>query len=97
MNCYANYEDGIKAIQSCPNSFFVNYGGGVISKEDAIDAIYAPMKTSYVKSDNPITRVYNKKGFKLALTIDNSPAFKLALKEFTKISNPSWLIEDLRD
>ena len=47
------------------------------------------MKTSYVESDNPINRIYNKKGYKLALTIDNSPAFKLALKEFNKIST-AW-------
>ena len=40
------------------------------------------MKTSYVKSDNRMRRVYNKKGYKLALLIDDSPAFKFTLEKF---------------
>ena len=51
----------------------------MITLEDALDAIYGPKKTSLVKSEDAFERVYNKKGYKLALLINNSPAFKLTL------------------
>ena len=50
------------------------------------------MQTSYVKSDDPLERVINKKGYKLALKNDKSPAFKLALDNFlTTFLNSAWI------
>ena len=40
------------------------------------------MKISFVNSDDSFERVYNKKGYRLSLLIDNSPAFKLSLDKF---------------
>ena len=57
----------------------------MITSEDAINAIYSPIKTSYVNSDDPMQRIYNKKGFRLALLDDNSSAFKLALDKFINV------------
>ena len=55
----------------------------MITCEEAIDFIYAPVKNiSCLNSDDPLERVYNKKGYKLALNIDDSPAFRLALENF---------------
>jgi hypothetical protein len=47
----------------------------IITIEDALEAIYRPLKTSFIKSEDPLERVYNKKGYRLALLIDNSLAF----------------------
>ena len=79
--CNAKYEDGVKAMLACPSSVFLFKSTyfSLISFEDAINAIYEPMKTIYVKSFDPLERVYNKKGYKLALSSDNTPTFKLAL------------------
>ena len=81
LDCGACYEDLVKAIFTCPSKIFIskNYKKSLITFEDAFDAIHGPMKISFVKSDDRFARVYNKKGFKLALIIDDSPAFKLAL------------------
>ena len=57
----------------------------MITSEDAINAIYSPIKTSYVNSDDPMQRIYNKKGFRLALLDDNSSAFKLAFEKFINV------------
>ena len=77
LTCRAKYEDLVKAILACPFSFFISddTDGSIITIEDALDAIYGPMKTSYVKIEDAFERVYNKKGYRLALIIDNSPAF----------------------
>ena len=77
FTCEASYEDVVKAIFACPSSFFFsrNFDGSIIIFEDAIEAIYGPMKTSFTKSDDPVERVYNKKGYRFARLIDNSPAF----------------------
>ena len=77
LTCGAKYEDLVKAIIACPSSFFIsnNSDGSIIRIEDALDAIYGPMKTSFVKSEDAFERVYNKKGYRLAIQIDNSPAF----------------------
>ena len=49
------------------------------------------MKTSIVTSDDPFERIYNKKGFKLALKIDETYDFKFQLKNFfTPFVNPAW-------
>ena len=64
------------------NNFKKNYDIITITLEDALDAIYGPMKTSFVKSDDPFELIYNKKGYKLALLIDNSPAFKFTIEKF---------------
>ena len=40
------------------------------------------MKISFVNSDDRFERVYNKKGYRLSLLIDNSPGFKLSLDNF---------------
>lgn len=93
LTCKATYEDLVKAIIACPSSFLIsnNSSGSIITLEDAIDAIYGPMKTSFVTSEDPLERVYNKKGFKLALTIDDTNAFKLQLKNFfTPFINSAW-------
>ena len=81
LTCRAKFEDLVKAIIACPSSFFIsnNSDKSIITIEDALDAIYGPLKTSFVKSENEFERVYNKKGYRLALRIDNSPAFKLTL------------------
>ena len=47
-----------------------------------MSAIYSPKRTSYVKSDDPLERVYNKKGYRLAFLIDNRPEFKSKLFKF---------------
>ena len=52
------------------------------------------MKTKFVKSDDPMERVYNKKGYRLALLIDNSPAFKFTLKNFMLSTIPLELLEE---
>ena len=77
-----HHEDAVRAILACPSSVFIfdqSTDSYLISYEDAINATYGPMKTTYVKSDDPLERVYNKKGFKFASSIDNTPAFKVAL------------------
>ena len=81
LTCSAKYEDVVKAIHSCPSTFFISNNSrlSVITLEDALDAIYGPMKTSFVKSEDQFERVYNKKGYRLVLRIDNSPDFKLTL------------------
>ena len=77
LTCGAKYEDLVKAVLACPSSFFIssNSKNSIITLEDALDAIHGPMKTSLVKSEDAFERVYNKKGYRLALIIDNSPAF----------------------
>ena len=56
-----------------------------------MSAIYSPKRTSYVKSDDPLERVYNKKGYRLALINDNSPDFKMALDKFiSTLFNSAW-------
>ena len=93
LTCRAKYEDLFKAIIACPFSFFISSDtdGSIINLEDAIDAIYGPMKTSIVTSDDPFERIYNKKGFKLALKIDETYDFKFQLKNFfTPFVNPAW-------
>ena len=55
--------------------FLNDFRYSMITLEDALDAIYGPKKTSLVKSVDTFERVYNKKGLRLALRIDNSPAF----------------------
>ena len=84
LDCNACYEDLVKAILTCPSKFFIsNYSfKSIITFEDAFDAIYGPMKISFVNSDDSFERVYNKKGYRLSLLIDNSPAFKLSLDKF---------------
>ena len=63
----------------------------LITSEDAINAIYSPIKTSYVNSNDPVQRIYNKKGFRLALLDDNSSACKLALEKFfNAIVKSAW-------
>ena len=81
LTCRAIYEDLVKAIIACPFSFFIsnNSKKSIITIEDALDAIHGPVKTSFVKSEDEFERVYNKKGYRLAIRIDNSPAFKLTL------------------
>ena len=76
------YKDLVKAILACPTSIFIssNTKKSIITIEDALDAIYGPVKTSFVKSEDEFERVYNKKGYRLALRIHNSPAFKLTLR-----------------
>ena len=54
----------------------------IITFKDAFDAIHGPIKISFIKSDDSFERVYNKKGYRLSLLIDNSPAFKLSLDNF---------------
>ena len=80
LTCRAIYEDLVKAIIACPSSFFIsNNREYLITIEDALDAIYGPMKTSFLISEDPFERVYNKKGYRLSLLINNSPAFFLTL------------------
>ena len=80
LTCDARLEDIVTAIKACPSSFFFKFSSfndtSIITFEDALNAIYGPMKTSNVASEDPFERVYNKKGYNLALLIDNSPAFK---------------------
>ena len=64
------------------NNFLKKNFYDIITIKDALDALYGPMKTSFVKSDDPFELVYNKKGYKLALLIDNSPAFKFTIEKF---------------
>ena len=54
LTCCAKYEDVVKAIHSFPSSFFIsrNTYESIITIEDALDAIYGPMKTSFVKSED---------------------------------------------
>ena len=77
LTCGANYEDLVKTIIACPSSFFIsnNSMNSIITLEDALDAIYGPKKTSLVKIEDTFERVYNKKGYRLAFIIDDSPAF----------------------
>ena len=77
LKCVANYEDLVNAIIACPSSFFISnyWDESIITLEDALDAIYGPMKTSFVKSEDALERVYNKKGYRLSLIINYSPAF----------------------
>ena len=84
LTCEASYEDVVKAIIACPTSFFISrYNkNSLITLEDAINAIYGPMKTSFIKSDDPLERVYNKKVYRLAFLIDNRPEFKSKLFKF---------------
>ena len=79
LTCRAIYEDLVKAIIACPFSFFIsnNSKKSIITIEDALDAIYGPVKTSFVLSEDEFERVYNKKGYRLALRIHNSPALQL--------------------
>ena len=81
LACGARYEDVVKAILAYPSSFLIsnNSDWSKITFRDAFDAIYGSMNNSIVKSEDPFERVYNKKGYRLALLIDNSPDFKLTL------------------
>ena len=66
FTCNATYEDGVKAILSCPSMFFKFIDtpdlNSLITYEDAIDAIYGSKDSSNIMSDDPLERVYKKKG-----------------------------------
>ena len=46
LSCGASLEDVVKSILACPSCFFIsnNSYDSMISIEDALNAIYAPMK-----------------------------------------------------
>ena len=46
LTCGATLEDVVKSILACPSSFFIstNYSKSIITFEDALNAIYGPMK-----------------------------------------------------
>ena len=56
------------------SSFRINYESKSITFEEAVNLVYNPNNyLFYVSDKDPFKRVYNKKGFKIAKQVNDSP------------------------